>query len=47
MQKVKSHGGFTMDLKKLIKMLEVETDKEKIDKIIQKIDSLIIIKRVV
>ncbi len=31
-----------MDLKKLIKMLEVETDKEKIDKIIQKIDSLII-----
>lgn len=36
-----------MDLKKLIKMLEVETDKEKIDKIIQKIDSLIIIKRVV
>ncbi len=36
-----------MDLKKLIKMLEVETDKEKIDKIFQKVNSLIIIKRVV
>ena len=34
-------GEFTVNLKKLIKELEVETDKERATETIQKIDSLI------
>lgn len=34
-----------MNIRKLIKMLETETDKEKMDKLIQKINS-VMIKRV-